>query len=644
MTDDTGIDLGIDGLGPAEHIGRGGFADVYRAEQLSQRRIVAVKVLRAQVTDEEAEARFERECYAIGSVSDHPHIVGVHEGGFTRNGRAYLVMEYLPGGSLLNRLERFGVMSPADVVQIGMKIGSALHVAHRAGVLHRDVKPANIMISKDGEPALGDFGLAQIAGGHQPTSGFVTSSFLHSAPEVLEGQPATPAADIYSLASTMYQLVGGTEPYFESADESVWPALQRMLTDPLPSPSAYGMSPEFCQLFDRATARNPNLRYRDGGEFAGDLRQINPGSVRDRDDANLRAELRAAAGEAAPSGGHPIDLATEAPFLDHRLGIEPAPTADIGGPPRAEFKARPKPTAPVTTGAATPIGKPDVTTISSAGNRAPLDVRSSGSQGSRTGSSSGGSQGQFDHEWDAYDRRTSNRVGLKALAVVFLSVMLVAAVLFGVFRVALWGASEFRAAQSESGQTTDNSASEAKRLELAVPATSSAVLLLPEATLGPLVAGQSYAPSLSTEEQPGSVRLLVDGQLTETVTEFVAPTGRHVLQAEILTGVNAGITAPIDVFGLQSQEDNGFQVNLDSSPANQEEWPGLLETYDQLVFDGHANATIGVESRLAGSTWWIFVPGFGADSAAAESYCRTFGLLVPAECFVGPSLISEATE
>ncbi|MEM9563807.1 MAG: protein kinase [Actinomycetota bacterium] len=269
--DELGIDLGIEGIGPAEHIGRGGFADVYRAEQLSLRRPVAVKVLRGQARQPDADARFQRECHAIGAVSDHPHIVAVHHGGLTRNGRAYLVMEYLSGGSLAQRLDRLGVLPVPEVVDTMVKIARALAVAHRAGILHRDVKPGNIMISAYGEPALGDFGIARIEGGHQTTTGLVNASIVHAAPEVLEGHKPTPAADIYSLGSTIFELIVGRAPYYDPADESVWPVMKRILSEPMPAPESIGMSPALGAVFRRATARLPQDRYQDADEMADEL-------------------------------------------------------------------------------------------------------------------------------------------------------------------------------------------------------------------------------------------------------------------------------------------------------------------------------------------------------------------------------------
>lgn len=275
MADDgSSIDLGIEGVGPAEHIGRGGFADVYRAEQLSLRRSVAVKVLRAQASDPEADARFQRECHAIGAVSDHPNIVAVHHSGLNRNGRAYLIMEYLSGGSLAELLDLHGARPIKDVVDTTAKIARALAVAHRAGILHRDIKPGNIMISAYGEPALGDFGIARIEGGHQTATGQVTASIVHAAPEVLEGHPPTPAADIYSLGSTLFELAVGWAPYQGAPGESVWPVMKRILSEPMPTPESVGLSAAVGQIFRRATARNPAERYQSADEMAEALEAL----------------------------------------------------------------------------------------------------------------------------------------------------------------------------------------------------------------------------------------------------------------------------------------------------------------------------------------------------------------------------------
>ena len=267
-------DLGIAGLGPAVRIGSGGFADVYRAEQASLRREVAVKVLRAAAGDDQARMRFERECHAVGAVSGHPNIVAVHEGGFTNDGRAYLVMEFCPAGSLLDRIEQNGPMSAAEVVEVGSKIGRALNVAHEAGVLHRDVKPANILMTAYGEPALADFGIARVEGGQQTATGVVTASFTHGAPEILQGGPPSASSDLYSLGSTMFELFTGHPPHFRPGDETAWALMNRVISEPIPDPTTVGMPDPLASTVRVATARQPEQRYVSAVQFVAALSAV----------------------------------------------------------------------------------------------------------------------------------------------------------------------------------------------------------------------------------------------------------------------------------------------------------------------------------------------------------------------------------
>ncbi|HEX6595714.1 MAG TPA: protein kinase, partial [Acidimicrobiales bacterium] len=141
------VDLGIEGIGRATRVGKGGFGVVYRARQEAFDRTVAVKVLSVPDGDRDAHRQFERECRSIGSLSGHPNIVAVHGSGYTPNGDAYLVMDYLAAGSLADRLERDGPLPPAEVAAIGVKLAGALAAAHAAGVLHRDLKPDNVLVS-----------------------------------------------------------------------------------------------------------------------------------------------------------------------------------------------------------------------------------------------------------------------------------------------------------------------------------------------------------------------------------------------------------------------------------------------------------------------------------------------------------------
>ncbi|MDH3681733.1 MAG: protein kinase [Acidimicrobiia bacterium] len=279
MAEGPSVELGIAGLGPATRIGSGGFADVYRAQQTNLRREVAVKVLRAPANDQQARMRFERECHAVGAVSGHPNIVAVHEGGFTADGRAYLVMEYFPGGSLLDRVVRHGPMSAAETRDIGLKIGRALGVAHDAGVLHRDVKPANILVSAYGEPALADFGIARVEGGQLTATGLVTASFAHAAPEVLEGGSPSAASDIYSLGSTLFELFSGRAPHVRPGDESAWALMRRVVSEVVPDPSGLGMPEPLASTVRRATRRKAADRHPTAGHFVAELEGAGPPAV-----------------------------------------------------------------------------------------------------------------------------------------------------------------------------------------------------------------------------------------------------------------------------------------------------------------------------------------------------------------------------
>ena len=145
----------IGGVTDLVEIGRGGFGVVYLGTETSFDRQVAVKVLLPSL-DEPSKRRFERERRAMGSVSGHPNIVTVYRGGLTQAAQPYLVMEYLPGGSLTDQLHLSGPLDWSDAAAIGAKLSDALTVAHRAGILHRDVKPANVFLTASGEPKLGE--------------------------------------------------------------------------------------------------------------------------------------------------------------------------------------------------------------------------------------------------------------------------------------------------------------------------------------------------------------------------------------------------------------------------------------------------------------------------------------------------------
>jgi serine/threonine protein kinase len=264
----------IPGVEDLVEIGRGGMAVVYRGRQPAFSRDVAVKVVVVAGVDERTRQRFEQECQAVGALSEHPNIVTVHGAGETADGLPYLVMGYQPGGSLADRLRRDGPLPWAEVADLGVKVSGALESAHRAGVLHRDVKPENILVSPFGEPVLADFGIARVTGAaHLTASGMVTGTPAHTAPETLRGEPATAASDVYGLASTLHQLLSGTPAFVRPTDESTLAVMNRVLADPPPDLAALGVPAPLAQVIARGMAKEPAQRYRSARELGQALRR-----------------------------------------------------------------------------------------------------------------------------------------------------------------------------------------------------------------------------------------------------------------------------------------------------------------------------------------------------------------------------------
>ena len=266
------VDLGIPGLGPAVEAARGGFATVYRAEQAAFRRTVAVKVLDRRL-DAVAAGRFDRERAAMGVLGDHPCILTVFDGGTTTTGHPYLLMPFCANGSLQDVLDRGERVPWPRALEVGVLMAGALAAAHRAGVLHRDVKPANVLLSRYGEPLLADFGIARITGGQETTSGSVTASIAHAAPEILDGRRPTERSDVYSLASTLWTLVAGGPPFASATDESVVPLIARVLTQPVPDLPA-DAPPELTAELRRGMAKDPGQRHEDAAAFGAALQHV----------------------------------------------------------------------------------------------------------------------------------------------------------------------------------------------------------------------------------------------------------------------------------------------------------------------------------------------------------------------------------
>lgn len=194
-------------------LGTGGFSEVYRAYQQRVHRWVAVKVLTFALADDRAQRRFLRECQVAGRLSAHPNIVTVYDADLAPDGRPYISMELFERGSVGDRLRRSGRFEVADALRVAISLAGALESAHRAGVVHRDVKPGNVLLAANGQPALTDFGLSVLAERQELSVGIDALTPYHAAPEVLERTAVGAPSDVYSLASTTYAMLAGRAPH-----------------------------------------------------------------------------------------------------------------------------------------------------------------------------------------------------------------------------------------------------------------------------------------------------------------------------------------------------------------------------------------------------------------------------------------------
>ncbi|TDP91875.1 serine/threonine-protein kinase [Labedaea rhizosphaerae] len=249
-------------------IGHGGMGEVYEGVHRSLGRQVAIKLLPAGLAgDEGADARFDREARVLASL-DHPHIVPVYDYLHTEHGNL-LVMEKLDGGTVHSRFRAEG-LTAEQTCAIGLAMLGGLHAAHRAGVLHLDVKPKNLLFATSGVMKVADFGIAQVVseGATLVThAGEVLGTPAYIAPEQAMGNALTPAADIYAAGTVLYELLCGELPYDRSSG-GVALMRQHIFADPRPIP---GVPRPLAEVVMRSIARDPAGRYRDAEHFAVDL-------------------------------------------------------------------------------------------------------------------------------------------------------------------------------------------------------------------------------------------------------------------------------------------------------------------------------------------------------------------------------------
>ncbi|MEI5672583.1 MULTISPECIES: serine/threonine-protein kinase [unclassified Nocardioides] len=253
-------------------VGQGGDSVVYRARDIALQRDVAVKVL--LVDDPDRVARFRREIeITVDLGRQHPNIVNVLAVGTTDAGRPAIVMDFYEAGSLHDRLQALGPLPPEEVVKLGVVLADALAFAHDRGVLHRDVKPQNVLVLPTSW-VLADFGIARLADSEH-TASVETFTYRHASPQILDGLAPTPADDLWGLGSTLYTLVDGRPPFAsdDPDDDSALAYLRRARTEahrPLAVTGAERLAP----VIDRCLAKDLDQRWSSAAELRDALAEL----------------------------------------------------------------------------------------------------------------------------------------------------------------------------------------------------------------------------------------------------------------------------------------------------------------------------------------------------------------------------------
>ena len=346
----AGMDFGAD-YSVSAQIGHGASSTVYRARSAVFARDVAIKVFHGSVDDERLRRSFARECAVLGSLGDHPHVTSVFGSSFTPDRRPYLVMTYCEGGSLKAALAK-GPLPVEQVVAVGVAVADALAVAHSRGILHRDVKPHNILCDRYGVIRLADFGIS-VRAPAELTSAAATPAY--AAPEVLlDHRSASGASDVYGLGATLYTLLSGQLPCGPEPGEADLHYLNRLVDHPDPSLPAT-IPPAVAGIVLAALAKDPAARpaadeFRDGLREAAIAAGLVVPSRLDAFDVVGSAPIPASPADPVPDPADPVP--------DPVAPADPVDPADPADPvTRNRTPARPV-VAAESDGAAGSVGAP----------------------------------------------------------------------------------------------------------------------------------------------------------------------------------------------------------------------------------------------------------------------------------------------
>ena len=285
--------------------GDGAAAEVYRAHDQRLDRIVAIKLLRPQfVSDPASRYRFMREAETVARLS-HPNIVEIYDFGEGSDGAMFIVMEYIEGQNLKELLHRRGRLIPSDAISMAIQMCRALAKAHATGLIHRDVKPQNIMVKSDNTICLTDFGIAKAFSGPSLTqTGMTFGTAAYMSPEQATGDTVTPASDIYSLGCVMYEMLSGAPPF--TGDNAVAVAHKQVWEQPRPLRDVAAVIPPVLEsIVMRCLNKNPTDRYASAEELADEMERLTDASSQPTQAVPLVASSTVQNGRSIQADPHP---------------------------------------------------------------------------------------------------------------------------------------------------------------------------------------------------------------------------------------------------------------------------------------------------------------------------------------------------